>query len=494
MNWLDKSIAFVSPSWAYRRMAWRSGMSLFDSGDRGRLNQNWNPAQIHDQNKMAAERGVIRARAQDLERNSDIAAAVISAFERNVVGDGMTLQARIPETVSNYDSLNKEVEELWKEFCQAENCDVTGTQSMSEMEEMIVRRYVVDGGIFVVKVYTKDKNFPFKIQIRSVDELNNTALLTGSGSQRIVEGVELDEHNKPLAYHFKKYSGLNLTQETVRIPAEDVIFFYRKLAPNQVREMSMLATALNRIRDANQFIEAVGVKERILACMAVFIKKATPSSLGRSARSTDAVDYNGISLKPGMVGELNPGDEVQTVVPTGQASNAREFITTLIRLIASGVGLSYEAVSRDLSMVNYSSARQGLIEDRKMYRKIQRLIGKKVLTAIYMEFLNSMYLAGKLNIPDFAKRKKEYAQHVWIPPGNNWIDPTKEVNANKTAVETFQDTLSRIAAERGEDWREVIKQRVAEIKFIKKLMGREGVSGEEEDELETETDDVQKSA
>lgn len=471
-------------------MAWRSGMELFDSGSRGRLNQNWNPAQANDLNRMATERGLIRARAQDLERNSDIAGAVITAFERNVIGDGMTLQAKIPDSVKNHEELNKKIESLWKEFCKAEHCDVTAAQSMEEIEEMTIRRYVVDGGIFLIKVATKDKRFPFKLQVRSVDDLSNLAVV--GSSKRMVEGVELDEYNKPLAYHFKKYNGLNLTHETVRIPANDVIFFYRKVAPNQVREVSMLATAINRIRDANQFVEAVGVKERILACMAVFVKKATPAGLGRGVRSADPVDYNGLSLKPGMIGELNPGDEVQTVVPTGQASNAREFITTLIRLIASGVGLSYEAVSRDLSMVNYSSARQGLIEDRKMYRKLQRLIGKKVLSSIYEEFITSMYLTGELDLPDFAKNKQNYLQHVWIPPGNNWIDPTKEVNANKIAVETYQDTLARISAERGEDWREVIKQRVAEMKFIDELVGGES-EGEEKSKNAAGTN-VQKSA
>lgn len=490
MIWLDRAIGAISPKWAYKRMAWRSGMGLFDSGDRGRLNQNWNPASSFDQNRMAAERGLIRARAQDMERNSDIAGAIITAFERNVVGDGMTLQARIPETIKNYEALNQKVEELWKEFCKAENCDVTGSQSMEEIEEMLIRRYVVDGGVFIIKVYTKDKKFPFKVQIRSVDELSNTALI--DGNKRIVEGVELDEYNKPVAYHFKKYSGINLTQETVRIPAKNVIFLYRKISPNQVREVSMLATAINRIRDANQFIEAVGVKERILACMAVFIKKNTPSTPGRGVRSNNPVDYSGVSLTPGMVGELNPGDEVQTVVPTGQASNAREFITTLIRLTASGVGLSYEAVSRDLSQVNYSSARQGLIEDRKMYRKLQKLLGKKVLSDIYVEFLESMYLTEQLDFPDFSQLNHYYTQHVWIPPGNAWIDPTREVTANKIAVESYQDTLARISAERGEDWRDVIKQRVAEIKFIEKMLGRDKLNDEENDE--EDDSDVQESA
>jgi len=481
LNWLDRAIASFSPRWAYKRMAWRSGMSLFDAGDRGRLNQNWNPAQSPDQYRASAERSLIRARAQDLERNSDLAAALISPYERNVVGSGIVLQAKIDSKKpgNENDELNHRNEKLWKEFCKAENCDVTGTQSMEEMEEMMIRRYIVDGGIFVIKVYVNDKRFPFKIQLRSVDELNT--LVVSSDSRRIVEGVELDEYNKPIAYHFKKYDGRAfIPNETVRIEAKNVIFLYKKTSPQQVREQSMLATALPRIKDVNQFIEAVGIKERVLACMAVFIKKDSPSGMGRSVNRGQEISYDGVSLTPGMIGELNPGDEVQTVVPAGQASNAREFITMMIRLIAAGMGLSYEAVSRDLSMVNYSSARQGLIEDKKVYRKMQKMLMDKVLTPLYCEFLDSMYLTKQLDVPDYAQNKADYTAHQWIPPGSQWIDPTKEVNANKIALETDQDTLARICAERGEDWREVVKQRAAERKLIQQLSGGEDIEEEEE--------------
>ncbi|MDU0332549.1 hypothetical protein RW092_20470 [Paenibacillus sp. 3LSP] len=67
MNWLERSISMVSPRWAYKRMAWRSGMSIFDAGDRGRLNSNWNPSMTPNENMNQAQRSLIRARAQDLE-------------------------------------------------------------------------------------------------------------------------------------------------------------------------------------------------------------------------------------------------------------------------------------------------------------------------------------------------------------------------------------------------------------------------------------------
>lgn len=493
MNWLDRSIAAVSPRWAYKRLAWRNGMSVFDAGGRGRLNHGWNPSSAPNEQRKQAERALIRARAQDLEHNSDIAAGILQAFERNVTGTGIMLQAKIPYSVvgNATGELNQQIEAQWKEYCKSENIDITGTQSLEEIAETLVRRYYVDGGIFIVKVYVKDDTYPFKLQVRSVDELNN--LVQPGEGRRIVEGVELDEFNRPVAYHFKKFTnGYAFSPtESVRIPAKDVIFLFKKTSPLQVREVSQLVTALPRIKDANQFIEAVSIKERVLACMSVFIKKATPTgSVGRGVRSGGGqeIDYSGVSLSPGMIGELNPGDEVQTVIPAGQASNTKEFITTLVRMIAAGLGLSYEAVSRDLSQVNYSSARQGLIEDRKLYKKLQKMMIDRVLRPVYLEFLESMYLTGKIDMPGYAKDKGKYTAHVWVPPGSTWIDPKKEADANKIALDSNQDTLARICAERGEDWRDVVVQRAAEINLINELIGER--SGKEEQyEEEEEPDD-----
>lgn len=497
MIWLERTIAQVSPRWAYKRAAWRSAMGVFDAADQGRLNQGWNPSKSPNEFRKERERSLIRARAQDLEHNSDLAGGILQAFDRNVIGTGITLQAKVPHNVVGNEAgeINQQIESLWEDYCQAENIDITSTQSLEEMCEMIIRRYIVDGGIFIIKVYVKDSDFPFKLQIRSVDELST--LKVPSEGKRIVEGIELDEYNKPIAYHFSKYDGYLLhPTETVRIPAEDVIFLFKKDNPQQIREISQLATALPRIKDVNQFIEAISIKERVMACMAVFIKKDTPQGgVGRGVRnSPDApISYSGVSLSPGMIGELNPGDEVQTVIPSGQASNTKEFIATLVRMIASGLGLSYESVSRDLSQVNYSSARQGLIEDRKLYKKLQKMLIKRVLKPIFIEFMDSMFLKNKLNLPDYTKNKKRYTNHVWVPPGSTWIDPQKEANANKIALESNQDTLARICAERGEDWRDVIVQRAAEINLIADLIGERGGGGTEngdqmEDDEESEGD------
>ena len=437
-----------------------------------RLNSGWTPVNTTAEQTDQAQRDIIRARARDLERNSDISEAIIGPFERNVVGTGMKVQAKVmKDKLTEDEELNQKIEDLWEEWCRPRNCDVTGQQSFVEMQQMAMRRAIVDGGIIFIKTFTSSGMVPFSLQAREVDDLDTSFNnLPGVAGNRIVGGIEFDQYNKPVAYHLKKYTADGFwTGKSERIPEQRVIFLWQKKRPTQVREISPMAKTLPRVRDVNEFIEAVSVKERILACLSVFIKKQIPTGMGRGQVVDKQSGYPVKTISPGMIQELQPGDEVQAVNPSGQASNAREFIGVQQRLAGSGQGLSYEAVSRDMSQVNYSSARQGLLEDQRTYSMWQQFIIEHFCKEVYTEFVISAVLAGQLEIKDFWKNKRKYLKHVWIPPGWTWIDPLKEANANRIALATGQYTLARICAERGEDWREVMRQRAKEKELAEEL-------------------------
>ncbi|WP_026486692.1 phage portal protein [Caldanaerobius polysaccharolyticus] len=473
MNWLDKAISVFSPAWAYRRVAWRNALrGFYDSGEIDRLNSRWTTINATAEQTDQGQRDIIRARARDLERNSDIAEAIIGAFERNVVGAGIRVQAKVTkDNGEEDDELNQQIENLFNDWCRARNCDVTGQQSFQEMQAMAIRRLIVDGGIIFQKVYTNSGIVPFSLQAREVDELDTSMnSLPRMNGNRIVGGIELDQYNKPVAYWLKQFTPDGFwTGKSERIDAQRIIFLWKKTRPTQIREISPLAKTLPRIRDVNEFVEAVSVKERILACLAVFITKQTPGGLGRNVKVDQQSGYQQRTISPGMIQELQPGESVQAVSPSGQASNAKDFISIQQRLAGSGQGLSYEAISRDMSQVNYSSARQGLLEDQRTYSMWQQFLIEHFCYEVYTEFVISAVLSGKLNIPDFWQNKQKYLKHIWIPPGWSWIDPMKEVSANQVALETGQETLEKICAERGMDWREVLKQRAKEVQMMNEL-------------------------
>lgn len=84
------------------------------------------------------------------------------------------------------------------EKLQKQNCDVTGTQSFTQMMRMCVKRKKVDGGILIIKRYTKDGYLPFKLQTFEVDELDNSQMLPKKKGNKVVGGIEMNEYNKPM--------------------------------------------------------------------------------------------------------------------------------------------------------------------------------------------------------------------------------------------------------------------------------------------------------
>lgn len=469
MNWLDRAISFVNPRAAYERQLWREANRNYDAGGTDRRNAGWTTVNGTAEQVNQGSRDTVRARARDLERNSDIAEAIIGPFERNVVGTGIMVQAKVKKSDGlEDDALNMKIEAVWNRWKRKESCDITGQQSFEELQAMAIRRLKVDGGIIFVKCYTKDG---FKLQAREVDDLD-TSLQTIAipGKKRVIGGIELDEYNKPTAYHLKKFTPDGFyTGESDRIEANRIIYLWKKDRPSQVREMSQLAKTLPRVRDVNEFVEALSVKERILACLSVFITKNNPGSVGRNKTTDPKNNYPIQTVSPGMIHHLQPGESIEAVSPSGTSNGAKDFVSTQQRLAGSGQGLSYEAVSRDMSQVNYSSARQGLLEDQITYEMLQKFLIEHFCREVYEEVIAEAVLSGKLKILDFSQNKEKYLEHQWISPGWSWIDPLKEVKANQTALDSGQDTLSRICAERGLDWREVMKQRAREKKLADEL-------------------------
>lgn len=466
MGWLDNVIAAVSPRRAYEREMWRQGLDElrgYDAAGYGRINSGW---RVHNESAEITDRysrDVVRARARDLERNSDIAQSVVHAYKRNVVGKGFTLRALTPD-----DDLNKQIEKAWKRWCKARNCDVTGEQSFNEILRMMVERKKYDGGMIVIYRYTPGGVVPFKLQCLEVDELDTGQTAPHYAGNRVVGGVEYNRYRRPVGYWIRQYDleGWQ-TLEPVFMEAKDVFFYKSKHRPSQLREMSDMAPTITRIRDTNEFITAVSVRERIAACLAVLIKKALPSgTMGRSGiRGADGrVDYAGKRLSPGMIMEMGPGDDAQIVDPKGAATDATAFLKTQQGLIGAGQGISYEAASRDMNGATYSSARQNAIEDESTYAEEIELI-TAFMSEVYENFVISGYLFGLFNIPHFWDKKEDYLDHSWVKAPKKWIEPTKETTADKTALQSGQKTFQDLCAERGKDWKEAIEEMAEVIKY-----------------------------
>ena len=450
-------LKYIAPKWAYERQAYRQAYEMqrnYDAGMFDERNENW---RVHNESAEYTDknyRDIIRARSRDLERNSDLMNAQIYPWTRNVVGKGFELEA-----MSGDQLFDDAIEKLWRKWCKKDNCDVTGSQSFWEMARMAVRRKRIDGGILFIKCYTRGGITPFKLQALEVDELDTARIAPKYKGNKVVGGIEYNSHNFAVGYWIREYDIQGYQRMSSRfIKRENIIFYFSKNRPSQIREMPEMASTLERIKEVNGYIEAATVKERIAACLSVFIKNVLPApQLGRMTKNGQK-NYKGLRLSPGMVTQLNQGDEVDIVNPGVSATNGSDFIKTMSRIISAGQGVSYEATSRDLTQANYSSARQATIEDEETFVPEQQKLKDEFLDEAYESFVISAVLSGAVECPDFWANKDMYLAHEWNRKPKRWIDPVKEANANKIAVATGQKTVADLWREDGRDYKDVIKE------------------------------------
>ena len=460
MNIIDSIAGYISPRWGALRAEWRNTLEAYrgnyDAGADGRLQNQWNIQNLSGEMTDRYDRDRVRARARDLERNSDTMNSVVRAFRRNVIGSGIHIRV----TTGDAD-INETLEKMWKKWCKRFNCDVTGQQSFTQIVRMCIQRKIVDGGILVVKRYTNQGIIPLQLQILEVDELDISQLAPKKKGNRVVGGIEYNRWNRPEGYWIRQYSIDGYTQtEPVYIEAKDVVFYFSKKRPSQIREISDLSPSLTRIKDMNEFMHAVTLKEKIAACLAVFIKRiASIGGPGRgSHKAGPNATYAGKRVVPGMIMELNAGDEAQMLNPAGQGTDATSFIKTLQRMVSSSNGLSYESASRDMSETNYASARQSMIEDDLTYGEEREILVENFLDEIYESFVISCWLKGVIQAADFWENLERYLSHEWVVIPRRWIDPYKEASANSVALKTGQKTFQQSCTENGRDWKQVIDE------------------------------------
>ena len=122
----------------------------------------------------------------------------------------------------------------------------------------------------------------------------------------------------------------------------------------------------------------------------------------------------------------------------------------MLRGISSGLNVSYAALSSDLSSVNYSSIRQGALDERDGYRTLQMFMIQHFVEPIFREWLTSALSFGDMNLP-ITKFDKFSDNAYFRGRGWNWVDPLKEINAAVVGLQNGILSMQDVSATYGRD-------------------------------------------
>lgn len=427
------------------RFAKRSGI---DAGGGGR---RWDGAPIirNPQRSTLAARSATTARAAGSYLNNPLANRAVETWVAALVGTGWNARSG-HHNQNTAQRLNQEFEG----FVRAALV-------------LAVRCLIRDGEAFIRILVDEDGTPSLKVIPPEQIDSSLSRDLTQGG--RIVSGIEFDAQDRVTAYHVMPESpggAYAVMGKAIRVPASDMLHLFDMLFPGQIRGVSWLTPVLLKLRDRDEASDALLMQLKVAALMTGFIRDLDGSGAGFDGEEKNAgFDY---SLEPGAMRYIPGNADVVFSNPGQGLSNADQFLKLQDREIAAGAGLTYEALTGDLSGANYSSARVGMLEFRRRAEMLQRvLIEGQFLKPLWERWINIKAISG-----DIQATPEEIAELYavrFVAPGWQWVDPLKEVNADIAAIGAGLKSRSEVAAARGRD----IDELDAEISTDKQREARE---------------------
>ena len=407
---------------------------------------------------------LLRDRSRELARNDPYISRYLNLMVSNVVGKhGIRVSSKSRNDNGSLDlAANQLIERAWKEWSQIGNCTINERMTFLDCQKIFVETLFRDGEVLIRKIKNTNSPFGFQIQFLEADHLDeNKNQNADKNGNSIKMGVEVNKYGKPIAYHlFKKHPFDNTyprpSQEYIRVPADEIIHAYLPQRAEQTRGVSLIAPVMANMKMLNGYYEAEIVAARVGASKMGFITSGDGDGYVGDCEMEDTFNPT-MNAQAGVFEQLPAGMDFKAFDPTHPTSAFESFTTSVLRSIASGLNISYHALTNDLTSVNYSSIRQGALEDRSMFQLYQQFVIDHFVNPIFKSWLEMAMSTGYINLP-IAKFDKFSTAINYIPRSFSWIDPLKEMQANVVGLQNGITTYSDIVSSYGKDVEEIFEQ------------------------------------
>jgi len=488
--YFDAALSIVSPGWAFNRLKARAATKMLSSyrgAEKNRLRGDWKALNGSADADLLGDLPTLRQRSRDLNRNDAHASAITGTVVANVVGTGLRPQSRpdadaLALRLDDVTLFARAAERAWRRWCPT--ADSQNRMDFYEIQALVKRQILENGEVFVLPLMLKNdrtRRYRLALEIIEADRVETPPSLRGNPNVR--DGVELGERGEPIAYHIRKHHPGDVIlgqsriwqNEWVRYPAvnkagrKNVLHLYAVKRPGQTRGEPFFAPVLSAFKDLGDFMEAEIVAARVAACFVAFVTKTDPN-VEFTGHQTDASGNRIESMEPGMVQYLGAGESINFGDPKRPSGTFEPFVLAVLRSIGASLGLPLELVLKDFSRTNYSSARAALLEARRYFRADQTWLASRLCQPCYEWVLEEAWLNEDLPAVNlFGDQREDWLRASWIAPGWGWVDPVKEVESSKLAIESRLSTLADECAAQGRDWEDVLVQQKREQDRRKEL-------------------------
>jgi lambda family phage portal protein len=430
----------------------------FDVAESGEDRRHWANADAFaaDAALSPMVRRTMRNRARYERQNNSYLAGMSATLANDLVGTGPRLQLQFGD-----DENARMIERAFFDW----SWQIDLASKLRTMREALV----VDGEAFAMMI-TNPRMPGVQLDLRLVESemvATPTELMaqsiTPDGST--VDGMEFDTVGNVTAYQVLNYHpGSNFrvnTLEFQRVPASQMVHWFRPLRPGQHRGMPEVTPALKLFAQLRRYTEAVCAAAETAADFAGFLRTNSP------AAEVDEVEaFAEMPIEKRSMVTLPDGWTFEQLKAEQPTSTYAMFKRELIGEIGRCLGLPFNVSALDSSSYNYASGRM----DHQVYATTQRImrddLERKLLDRVLEAWVNEATLAGYMpqGVPAFSEW-----DWSWQWDGKEHVDPKKEADAAETRLRNHTTTLAAEYAKQGKQWDVELRQRAAEVALMDEL-------------------------
>ena len=430
----------------------------FDAAESSEDRRHWANADALSADAALApmKRREMRNRARYERNNNSYLAGISATLASDLIGTGPRLQLDTGSVEADREIARAFFDWSWE-------IDLAG--KLRTMREAIV----TDGEAFGLLI-NNQRLSTVQLDLRLVEAemvATPTELMAQSVSidGSTVDGIEFDAAGNVTAYQLLTYHpGSNYRINNLqfrRVPASQMVHWYRSVRPGQHRGIPEVAPALRLFAQLRRYTEAVIAAAETAADFAAFIHSNSP------AAEVDEVDaFASMEIEKRALVTLPEGWNVSQLKAEQPTSTYGMFKREIVNEIARCLQLPYNVAALDSSSYNYASGRM----DHQVYGMTQRVF-RDELERVCLDRLFSAWTAeaGLVGlIPDGLPPFSDW-NWSWVWDGKDHVDPAKEAAAAETRLRTMTTTLASEYARQGKQWDVELRQIAAERQLMAEL-------------------------
>lgn len=426
-------------------------------------------------------RKTLVSRSRILYIESPIGRACIDVLLREAVGSGLRPDPKAEsDVIENFGAVSEIVLNKLKKRSTLHLIDSTNRLTFVQFQELVFRTILLSGDCFVV--HLPDGTFCIKesdsVYTPAFVNCGVDSCVAKYEGRLIIDGVELDDHSRPVAYWFCHNRNVEkLETSWTRIPAYDdsglprVIHCMISERPEQFRGLPLLSPCIEMLWSLHAYIQSETQMAILQACQGWVITTGTNKSLNpfaglsqadldkplipddnsdsdRDSEHTHSDDFSVMPpslplgqsffdgalrktefLQAGSTLHLAEGEDIKAVTPTAPNSGLELFIKCIVEQVGAATGIPAQILTARLDS-NYASVKAAFSQMQHTTR-----LYRTVFVESFLKPFMQCFVADCLGC-DAETAMLVSSEIGWLPSSPQTIlEPQREISYYKEAIE-----------------------------------------------------------